>query len=453
MADNTTELEVLNQIVDVLGGQSGQYETVVPVLQQIKELLAAGITDPEAIAEAVAAWLDEHPEATTTVQDGSITGVKIADDTIPDAKLAQTGGVLDEVADIKQSLTDIKPRQIDMSAQILLLDIDGVTSESGYYQKTAEGSAPTHYTNLQHYNVPVEAGDVLRCRLSNSTITEGNYRTYFCTVDANGLSTALVSVTPMDNYVYQIVIPANAVMAYLTYGLNTDTWVKKVQNTKYYHEWLGTPSDYYKYGDFSGKTITAFGDSITYGVCSPNLGNAGANSYIRLFASKVGATLVNDAVSGSCITDEVGITNSIYDKVTEFTGQTDFIFVAGGVNDYYTGKTLGSFGDSSSSTFYGALDSMCSYLASNYQAATVVFITPVNTTREAPNAVASLNDYRNAIYEIATKYKFNVVDGGSIDLPMVSGSWGNLMIDGSDGVHPTLLGHFHYYAGLCGKLL
>lgn len=104
MADNTTELEVLDEIVDVLGGTSGQYETVVPVLQQIKELLAAGITDPEAIAEAVAAWLDEHPEATTTVQDGSITGVKIADDTISDAKLAQTGGVLGTVGIIESQI-------------------------------------------------------------------------------------------------------------------------------------------------------------------------------------------------------------------------------------------------------------------------------------------------------------------------------------------------------------
>ena len=78
MADTTTELEVLDEIVDVLGGQSGQYETVVPVLRQIKELLASGITDPESIAEAVTAWLDEHPEATTTVQDGSITEAKLA---------------------------------------------------------------------------------------------------------------------------------------------------------------------------------------------------------------------------------------------------------------------------------------------------------------------------------------------------------------------------------------
>ena len=101
MADTTTELEVLDEIVDVLGGQSGQYETVVPVLQQIYTLLEAGITDPEAIAAAVAAWLDEHPEATTTVQDGSITGPKIADDTIPDAKLAQTGGIYSAVYNVQ----------------------------------------------------------------------------------------------------------------------------------------------------------------------------------------------------------------------------------------------------------------------------------------------------------------------------------------------------------------
>lgn len=42
MADTTTELEVLDEIVDVLGGQSGQYETVVPTLQQIRDLLGGG---------------------------------------------------------------------------------------------------------------------------------------------------------------------------------------------------------------------------------------------------------------------------------------------------------------------------------------------------------------------------------------------------------------------------
>ena len=39
--------------------------------------------------EQVDAWLDEHPEATTTVQDGAITTAKLADGAVTDAKLAQ----------------------------------------------------------------------------------------------------------------------------------------------------------------------------------------------------------------------------------------------------------------------------------------------------------------------------------------------------------------------------
>lgn len=38
-----------------------------------------GSIDPSVIEEAVSDWLDEHPEATTTVEDGSITRAKLAD--------------------------------------------------------------------------------------------------------------------------------------------------------------------------------------------------------------------------------------------------------------------------------------------------------------------------------------------------------------------------------------
>ena len=56
------------------------------------------------MTNAVDDWLTDHPEATTTVQDGSITDVKIADDTIPDSKLAQTGGVLEDVSHLTDGL-------------------------------------------------------------------------------------------------------------------------------------------------------------------------------------------------------------------------------------------------------------------------------------------------------------------------------------------------------------
>lgn len=126
MADTTTELEVLDQIAEVLGGQSGQYETVVPVLQQIKELLASGITDPESIAEAVTAWLDEHPEATTTVQDGSITVMKLAQDVI---------GLLDDKADIDGYYSQLTAGL----AENLIGRGDAVPAE--YLYRTAGGTA------------------------------------------------------------------------------------------------------------------------------------------------------------------------------------------------------------------------------------------------------------------------------------------------------------------------
>lgn len=48
--------------------------------EQIKDLPSGGEITDEQVSNAVNSWLDEHPEATTTVQDGSITEAKLADD-------------------------------------------------------------------------------------------------------------------------------------------------------------------------------------------------------------------------------------------------------------------------------------------------------------------------------------------------------------------------------------
>lgn len=38
--------------------------------------------DAETIESSVDSWLDDHPEATTTVEDGSITAAKLNDDLV-----------------------------------------------------------------------------------------------------------------------------------------------------------------------------------------------------------------------------------------------------------------------------------------------------------------------------------------------------------------------------------
>ena len=102
MADNTTELEVLDEIVDVLGGQSGQYETVVPTLQQIRDLLggggggggynpalSVGRADALTGADSTAQWATREStgsgaatvrsvQGAAVVQDGELVPVRIA---------------------------------------------------------------------------------------------------------------------------------------------------------------------------------------------------------------------------------------------------------------------------------------------------------------------------------------------------------------------------------------
>jgi hypothetical protein len=47
-----------------------------------------GAGDPESVQGYVEDWLNDHPEATTTVQDGAITEAKIADEAVTNDKLS-----------------------------------------------------------------------------------------------------------------------------------------------------------------------------------------------------------------------------------------------------------------------------------------------------------------------------------------------------------------------------
>lgn len=71
MAD--TAVPTIGEIIGNLGG-TPTAKTVVPALEELKALLGEG-----GIADAVDAWLEAHPEA-ITVQDGSISFVKLASD-------------------------------------------------------------------------------------------------------------------------------------------------------------------------------------------------------------------------------------------------------------------------------------------------------------------------------------------------------------------------------------
>ena len=232
---------------------------------------------------------------------------------------------------------------------------------------------------------------------------------------------------------------------------------KALKTLSSYSEMLG-----YKYTDslskpyiFADKTAVAFGDSITAGVASPNLQIT--DSYMARFCSGVGLSLDNRAASGSCIADAEN-TYSIYNRIITYKNSKDFIFISGGTNDFNTGKELGTYGDTEPTTFYGALKSICEDISTRFSDSKVIFITPIPYTKASKfcnttnSAGYSLNDYRNAIYEAATSYGFDVVDGSNLGMPTEIGGWSNIMCDDTDGCHPTVEGHKLYAKNLEMKL-
>lgn len=73
----------MERAIQQAGGAEPAPHAVPPkyaTAEQMERLIEAmgNIADPEVIGSAVDSWLDEHPEATTTVQDGSITAAKLA---------------------------------------------------------------------------------------------------------------------------------------------------------------------------------------------------------------------------------------------------------------------------------------------------------------------------------------------------------------------------------------
>ena len=107
----------------------------------------------EQVQEAVDAWLDDHPEATTTVQDGAITTAKLADDATTTAKIADNAITTEKLADgsvtddklaadgIKAELEDITPKGYNL--------LPNARREDGVYyyasgSAVASGSSATY---------------------------------------------------------------------------------------------------------------------------------------------------------------------------------------------------------------------------------------------------------------------------------------------------------------------
>ena len=94
------------------------------------------VLDAEATADAVADWLDDHPEATTTVADSSITTAKLASGVIDNTLLvsgaaADSKKVGDEISDLKSQIAQgglrdsFKQALLQLASKVAYIDEDG----------------------------------------------------------------------------------------------------------------------------------------------------------------------------------------------------------------------------------------------------------------------------------------------------------------------------------------
>lgn len=138
-------------------------------------LIKALGANPEAITQAVDDWLDDHPEATTTVEDGSITEEKLAS-----ALAAIISGKYDKpsggipASDLADEYIE-EPASEGTSGQVLTTDGDG-----GRYWKTVSGGGGavddvtidgTSVVNGQGVAVIPNASESTRGAMSSSNAT------------------------------------------------------------------------------------------------------------------------------------------------------------------------------------------------------------------------------------------------------------------------------------------
>ena len=110
-----------------------------------------GTPTEEQVGDAVDAWLTAHPEATTTVQDGTITRAKL------DADLQEK---TDAVPELESAVSDLEELTLVIEEETVTTDILGsLTWTSGYMGVNGVTGAAS---NMQYSNkISVSAGDII----------------------------------------------------------------------------------------------------------------------------------------------------------------------------------------------------------------------------------------------------------------------------------------------------
>jgi len=189
---------------------------------------------------------------------------------------------------------------------------------------------------------------------------------------------------------------------------------------------------------WNGKKWAALGTSIT-----------ADNSYTTPLATLSEMTLVNLGVSGGSIsTTSVYGPGQIYNAVANIPLDTDIVTIEAGINDFRGNSTLGQLGDTTTSTFYGALYAAINNIYADDINKTIILLTPYGNTdnyalgnfETANNNGVNIWEFVNAVREVGNWLGVKVIDVGGKS--GIGGLTGSKFL--SDGIHLNSTGGQRY---------
>lgn len=184
-----------------------------------------------------------------------------------------------------------------------------------------------------------------------------------------------------------------------------------IDGTSYYDISLINEATFIKFPNVGNNTTglsykkpTWLGDSIT------EINSKATIHYHEIIASDWGSTTsTNMGISGSTIGS---MSNPMSVRYTQIPADTDFISVFGGINDYGKNQPLGQYGDTTNSTFYGALYVLLNGLQTQFPTVPKIFISPMHIGSEFGGSFTSTVNglglsqdvYEQAIVEMTRKF-------------------------------------------------
>lgn len=196
--------------------------------------------------------------------------------------------------------------------------------------------------------------------------------------------------------------------------------------------------------DVIDKNVAFFGTSITHGRASvlgeSSLIDANSKAWVEVFAMRAKLALKgNYGVSGAGFTVSGNLIISQLRDAGDLS-VFDVIIIDAGTNDYGYQASLDAV--------QTAVNEVRTYIAENAPSAKVVWILPINWSRQSLITATlswgiTMDDYRSVIYNSALNYGDSVIDGSRFGFPdNETDSRHDVLIP--DGVHPSIIGHKQY---------